>query len=65
MLTSPTSSVALAATLMLLPVHAPLAGDVMVAVGGGVSAPPWLTVTVTAADVVMLPAVSVATACTS
>ena len=37
MFARPTLSVALADTLMLLPVHAPFAGDVIVAVGGVVS----------------------------
>src|SRR5688572_17235114 len=39
MLVRPTFSVALAAMLMLLPVHTPLVGAVMVAVGGIVSPP--------------------------
>src|SRR5688572_8952337 len=40
MLVRPALSVALAAMLMLLPVHTPLVGAVMVAVGGVVSPPP-------------------------
>src|SRR3954470_4860865 len=50
---------------MLLPVQSPLNGVVMAAVGGVVSPPPPVafdTVTVTAADVVVLPAASRATA---
>src|SRR5216684_818107 len=54
-------SVPFAMMWMLLPVHAPLPGDVMAAVGGVVS-PPVPTVTVTGADVVVLPAASRATA---
>src|SRR3989442_10144226 len=52
MFVSPTLSVALADTLMLLPVHVPFAGDVIVAVGFTVSPPPdggSVTVTLTLA----------------
>ena len=45
MLTSPPASLALAVTAILLPVHAPLAGLVIVTAGGVVS--PALTVTLT------------------
>ena len=57
-LATATLSLALALSAMLLPVHVPLAGLVIVTVGGVGSAPPLLTVTVTAAMAVR-PAASV------
>ena len=76
----PTVSVADALTLMLLPVHTPLGGEAMLAVGGVVSPPPPpplqggapdatvgevpFLYTVTGADTAQFPATSVATACT-
>src|SRR3989442_11784762 len=62
MLANPTLSPAVAVTLMLLPVHAPFDGLLITIVGGVVSPPVLFTVTVTADEVVVLPAASRATA---
>ena len=56
---TPTSSLAVAAIVTVFASTAPFAGDVMATVGAVVSGVSFLTVTLTAADVVVLPAPSV------
>src|SRR4051812_38961300 len=63
-LATPTLSAAVMLTAVVAPTVEPFAGDVIETVGGVTSSPPWVTVSVMGALVVVLVAASFATAFT-